>query len=185
VALTAPVAACGLEPRHGYIQSPDGSLSFRHPREWTQVELAPVSVEWVTGVDAAHQPSVDNINTFVLDHPFVVAQVYPLDQSVRDGATLGSLRLLALPDRRDPAASDDPTIRLQFHETVVDEHGFEGHHLRLEVDLDDGTAVEEQFAVFDPQRTRIHRVRVACSASCFDANVEEIEALFRSLMLRP
>jgi hypothetical protein len=188
VAVLATVVAlasgCGLEQQHGYVQSDDGSLSFRYPVEWSEVELDPVASEWVTGIDASSQPSDGNRNTFQLDQPFVVAQVYPLDEAYRDGTTLASLRLLALADQRDPAAGDDPSIRVRFHNQIVDEEGFEGHHIRFEIDVGDGTAVEEQIAVFDPARTRIHRVRVACSLDCFEANTDHIDEVFDSLRLR-
>ena len=137
----------------------------------------------MAAIDGSDRPSEENLDTFLLDQPFVVAQVYPLDQDSRDGATLSALRLLALADRRDPAAGDDPRIRLRFHDNVVDDQGFEGHHIRFEVDLDKGTAIEEQFAVFDPERTRIHQVRVACSLACFEANADYIDELFESLTL--
>ena len=181
----ALTSGCGLEQQHGYVQSDDGSLSFRHPIEWSEVEVEPASTEWVAAIDGSDRPSEENLDTFLLDQPFVVAQVYPLDQDSRDGATLSALRLLALADRRDPAAGDDPRIRLRFHDNVVDDQGFEGHHIRFEVDLDKGTAIEEQFAVFDPERTRIHQVRVACSLACFEANADYIDELFESLRLRP
>jgi hypothetical protein len=183
--LAAVVPACSFEQRHGYVQSADQSLSFRHPVGWQPVDLDPISSEWVVGIDASSQPSEANLSEFLLESPFVVAQVYPLEETTRDTVTLESLRLLALADRRDPLAGDDPSIRLVFHEAFVDEHGFEGHHMRFEVDLEAGTAVEEQLAVFDPQRYRIQRVRVACSISCFDAHVADIDALFESVRLQP
>lgn len=179
------LASCGLEPAHGYVQSADGSLSFRHPAGWEDVDLDSSSIEWVVGIDASSRPSGANLSTFVLDDPFVVAQVLPLDSSSRDTATVASLRRLALNDRRDPLAGDDPSIRLRFHDVFVDDNGFEGHHMRFEVDLEDGTAVEEQIAVFDPTRTRIERVRVACTIECFDAHLGDIDALFDSVRLRP
>ena len=123
--------------------------------------------------------------TIVLDAPFVVAHVYPLEESARDTLSLRALRLLALTDRRDPAAGDDPDIRIRFHDAIVDEYGFEGHHMRFEIDLETGTAVEEHFAVFDPVRSRIQQVLVVCSLACFDANGNEIDDLFASLRLRP
>jgi hypothetical protein len=172
--LTTAAAGCSLEQEHGYVQSSDQSLSFRHPAEWEPVDLDPVSAEWVAGIDASAEPSGANLDDFVLDAPFVVAQVYPLEPSTRDTVTLQSLRLLALADRRDPVAGDDPSIRLVFHDSFVDDNGFEGHHMRFEVDLESGTAVQEQLAVFDPERTRVQRVRVA-----------EIDAIFDSIRLRP
>jgi hypothetical protein len=182
--LTTVVAGCSLEQEHGYVQSSDQSLSFRHPADWQPVDLDPVAAEWVVGVDASADPSEANLDEFVLDAPFVVAQVYPLDASVRDTVSQQSLRQIALTDGRDPLAGDDPSIRLVFHDSFIDGRGFEGHHMRFEVDLDSGTAVEEQLAVLDPERTRVQRVRVACSLTCFDANTAEIEEIFDSIRLR-
>jgi hypothetical protein len=179
------VAACSIEQDHGYVQSADQSLSFRHPADWEAVDVDPISAEWVVGIDASAQPTEDNQAQFVLDSPFVLAQVYPLEATARDTISLASLRLLALTDQRDPLSGDDPSIRLLFHESFIDGSGFEGHHMRFEVDVEDGTAVHEQLAVFDPARTRIQRIRVACSVACFDANSSEIEALFDSVRLRP
>lgn len=172
-----------LERQNGYVSSPNGELSFRHPKSWTGVSLTPLSTEWVTGVDASDSPSADHLGTFVLDRPFVVAQVIDLAASDHDQMSVSSLRSMALNDRRDPTAGDDPTIRLIFHDPFLDERGFEGQILRFEVDMPEGTAVEQQFAAFDPERQRIHRVRVACSASCFEAYTEDIESLFDSVQL--
>ncbi|MGF1596315.1 MAG: hypothetical protein ACFCVK_05195 [Acidimicrobiales bacterium] len=117
----AALSACGLEQAHGYVQSSDGSLSFRRPAQWVDVGLEAVSTEWVAGIDASPSPSAGNLGVLVLDAPFVVAQVYPIDPEVRDTVT----------------------------------------------------------------RSRVHRVRVACSAECFETNEAEIEALFESVRLRP
>lgn len=183
VAVLAVSLSGRLERQNGYVSSPDGELTFRYPRSWTGVELTPLSTEWVTGVDAADSPTADHLGTFVLDRPFVVAQVIDLGASGHDEMSVASLRSMALNDRRDPTAGDDPTIRLIFHDPFLDDRGFEGQILRFEVDMADGTAVEQQFAAFDPDRQRIHRVRVACSATCFEAYNEDIESLFDSVHL--
>ncbi len=185
-ALVAPlVSGCSLEPQNGYVESADGSLSFRYPAQWHDVEIAPVKTEWVVAVDAADQPAKEHLAAFVVDDPFVVAQVYGLTTADRDIASLRSLRKMALTDGRDPTDAGDPTIRLLFHDAYLDDNGFEGHHLRFEVDLPNGTAVEEQFAAYDLDRKQIHRVRVACSLSCFEANSGAIEELFDSVRLSP
>ena len=181
VALLA--AACGLEQSHGYVQSDDGSLSLRHPRGWSEVEVAPSGLEWLAAVDAADEPSGQHQTDFVQDAPFLLAQVVPLGAEFRAEVSLATLRTLALQDRRDPAA-EQPGIRVLFHDEIVDDRGFEGHHIRFEVDLDDGTAVAEHMAVFDPTRTRIQRVRVACSTACFAANQEAIDDVFASVRFR-
>ncbi|MEZ5406443.1 MAG: hypothetical protein R2761_00355 [Acidimicrobiales bacterium] len=178
------VALAGrLERQNGYVSSPNGELSFRYPKSWADVSLTPLSTEWVTGVDASDSPSSDHLATFVLDRPFVVAQVIDLAAADHDRMSVSSLRSMALNDRRDPTAGDDPTIRLIFHDPFLDDRGFEGQILRFEVDMPEGTAVEQQFAAFDPGRQRIHRVRVACSASCFEAYDKDIESLFDSVQL--
>ncbi|MDH3682030.1 MAG: hypothetical protein OEV40_19000 [Acidimicrobiia bacterium] len=184
-AISILLAACGLEQSHGYVQSNDGSLSFRHPAEWQDVDLQPVGLEWIAGIDGSATPDADNINAPLVESPFVVAQVYQLEADVRDSASLRSLRLLSLAERPDPAEVEDPALRLVFDDIVVDENGFEGHHLRLEIDSDDGTSVEEHFAVFDPDRSRVHRVWITCSLACFMANAEAIDDVFGSVSLRP
>ncbi|MEM7273542.1 MAG: hypothetical protein AAF547_10715 [Actinomycetota bacterium] len=177
------IGGCSFEQEFGYVQSADGTLSFRYPADWTDVQLDPVASEWVAGIDGAAVPSADNAETLVLDNPFVVAQVLALEPQLRDQATLGQLRQLALTDQRDPL-TDDPTIRVRFHQTLVDEVGFEGHHIRFELDLEGQTIVEEHLAVFDPERTTVQRVRVACSMTCFDENTDSIEEIFRSIAFR-
>lgn len=184
VAIAAFVCGCGLEQRHGYVQSSDGSLSLRHPRQWAEVDLVPAGVEWVVGVDGAADPSATHAVDLVQDAPFVVAQVVPMDADMHDRWSLEVLRALATHDRRDPTTGDDPDMRLLFHRQIVDEHGFEGHHLRFEVDLPSGTATVEHLAVFDRERTRIHRLRVTCSAECFEANEAAIEDIFDSVRFR-
>lgn len=184
-AVTLFLSACGLEPQYGYVQSSDGTMSFRHPRSWTQVELDPEDTDWVIGIDASSTPSRTNQHSMHLDAPFTVAQVAPLTRQEHETLTLASLRTLALADRRDPLAGDDPSIRVEFHERVTDENGFQGHHMRFEVDLDGGTVTEQHYAVFDPTRARVHRLRVVCSSACFEANTADIEAMFDSMVLRP
>lgn len=183
--LSFVVAACSVGQQNGYVQSSDGSLSFRHPVSWEDVELTPITTEWVTGIDAASAPSDSNLAVLVLDAPFVLAEVYPLEGTSRDVISLRSLRELALASGIDPTSGEDPEIRMLFHDTIVDEYGFEGHHMRFEINVEDGIAVEEQLAVFDPDRNRIHRVRVTCSTVCFDANLAVIDELFDSIRLRP
>lgn len=178
-------AACSVSQQHGYVQSSDGSLSFRHPVEWADVELLPVTAEWIAGIDGAQAPSADNASELVLDEPFVLAEVYPLESTSRDSITLRSLRQLALVSGEDPASGADPNVRLRFNHEISDEHGFEGHHMRFEIDVEGGTAVEEQLAVFDAQRRRVHRVRVVCSIACFETNGVVIGDIFESIRLRP
>lgn len=183
--ITVLMSACSFEQSHGYVQSTDGSLSFRHPAEWADVDLQPVGLEWIAGIDGSPQPDADNINAPMVESPFVVAQVYRLEADVRDAASLRSLRMLSFADRPDPAEVDDASIRIVFDDVIVDEHGFEGHHLRLEIDSEDGTSVEEHFAVFDPDRNRVHRLWVTCSLTCFQSHVDAIEDVFGSVSLRP
>lgn len=184
-AVVVVACACSLGQQHGYAQSSDGSLSFRYPPDWEEVDIEPVTVEWVIGLDASPQPSAGNQADYVVGQPFVVAQVLPLEPSVRDQATVSRLRTLALEDRRDPAAGDDPDIRIVFVEDYLDERGFQGQHMRFEVDLETGTAMAEHLAVFDPERNRVQRVRVACSIECFTTNEGVIEEIFDSVRLRP
>jgi hypothetical protein len=179
----ALVAGCGLEPANGYLQSPDGSLSLRHPREWTEVEVVPLGLEWLAAVDGASTPSGEHQRDFVQDAPFLLAQVVPLNSEFRADASLAQLRTFALPDQRDPAAEPDG-VRVLFHDEIVDERGFEGHHIRFEVRSESGTAIAEHLAVYDPGRTRIQRIRVACSVACFEANTAAIEDVFASVRFR-
>ncbi|MEM9566129.1 MAG: hypothetical protein AAGA93_26145 [Actinomycetota bacterium] len=185
VAVVAMLAAgCGIEQSHSYIQSNDGSLSFRHPPDWAEVDVQALGLEWVTGIDASGSPSGEHATTFVQAQPFVVAQVLPLDQERHDQASRSVLRTLAIADGRDPIAGDDPTIRILFYEDVLDDRGFEGHHVRFEIDIDGDTAIAEHLAVLDPDRTRIQRLRVACTTVCFEANSAAIEDIFDSVRFR-
>jgi hypothetical protein len=177
------LAACGLEQTHGYVQSADGSLSFRHPRHWNEVDVDPTGFEWLVVIDASAAPSVERFADPVQDDPMLVAEVMPLEKAQRAQLSLASLRRLALPDRRDPT-TDDPAIRVLFHDEVVDDQGFEGHHIRFEVELDNGTAVTEHLAVFDPGRERVEHLRVTCSETCFTANEASIEDVFESVRFR-
>lgn len=183
LAASAGLVSCGFEQSHEYVQSPDGSLSFRHPRQWNQVDLAPVGLDWLVALDGSADPSPERSSDFFQDAPFLLAQVMPLEPEVREQASLASLRVLALQDGRDPTAGD-PTIRILFHDEIVDEHGFEGHHLRFEVDLEGGTAIAEHMAVFDPARNRVEHIRVACSLDCFEANAGSIDDVFASVRFR-
>lgn len=160
-------------------------MAFRHPAQWSEVAVAPIASEWVTGVDASDQPSSDHGGDHPLDQPFVVARVFPLSSSGHDQVTVETLRSLILSDGRDPTAADDPTIRLLFNQDYGDNQGFEGQHLRFELDGPEGTAVEEHLAALDPQRKHLHMVSVVCSQQCFDINRADIESLFASLRLRP
>lgn len=177
------LTACGLEQSHGYVQSADGSLSFRHPREWSEVDVDPTGFEWLVAIDGSAAPNTERFQDPVQDDPTLVAEVVPLEKAQRAQLSLASLRRLALPDRRDPTA-DDPAIRVLFHDEVVDDQGFEGHHIRFEIDLDNGTAVTEHLAVFDPGRERVEHLRVTCSDACFAANKASIEDVFESVRFR-
>lgn len=179
-------AGCSLSTQHGYVQSEDGSLSFRYPPEWNDLAVDPVTTEWVAGVDASDQPSLDNLNELTATDPVVLAAVYRLEPRSRDTITLSSLRRLALPTGEDPTEDPDDKVRVLFHNTIVDGNGFEGHHIRFEIDLPEGgTATTEQLAVLDAGRDRVHQVRVNCVTSCFADNAPDIDELFESIRLRP
>lgn len=175
---------CGLSTKHGYVQSEDGSLAFRHPREWTSIPQQAVGTEWITGVDASPEPSDANLLELTGPDPVVIASVYQLDQQSRDTTTLSALRRLALPDGRDPTTIDDGSVEMLFDRSFVDDNGFEGHHLRFEIDLGGGeTSTAEMLAVFNSDRTRVQQVRVVCSSVCFADNSEVIDELFESVRL--
>lgn len=179
------LAACGTELDNGYVESPDGRLSFRHPIAWQDVGLESSGAEWVAGVDASTDPSKGNSTRFLLDQPFVVAEVYPLTAELRDVVSLRSLLKLALGDHSEVLAGNAEAVRILSDEEYLDDQGFQGHLIRFEIDVDGGTAVEEHFAVFDPERRHVQRIRVACSASCFKTNSDDIESLFDSVRLQP
>lgn len=183
VSLGLIAISCGLEQSHGYVQSADGSLSFRHPPHWEEVEVERVGIEWAAGLDGAESPSSDHGGDDVQEAPFLVAQVLPLTGEHQDRISLARLRQMAMVDGRDPTA-DAADIRLVFHDQIVDEHGFEGHHLRFEIESENGTATAEHLAVLDPARNRVERVRVACSSVCFEANLSAIEDVFASVRFR-
>ena len=67
----------------------------------------------------------------------------------------------------------------------LQEHGFEGHHMRFEVASDEGATIEEHLAVFAPDRGSIHHLWVVCSTTCFNANTGHIDDVFASVELRP
>ncbi len=184
VFLLAVIPACSFDQQHGYAQSSDGSLSFRYPADWHDAGLEPQGAEWVAGIDGSEGGDADPTLTLPSE-PYVTAQVRPLRAEVRDEISLGSLRLLALPDQRDPLRSSDRDLTLLFHNQVADDNGFEGHHMRFEIDLGDGTAIREHLAVLDPERQRIQEVTVMCTEACFSVHSTEIDALFDSVRLRP
>lgn len=180
------VVGCGLSTQHGYVQSEDGSLSLRYPREWTDMPQESVGTEWITGVDGSPQPSETNLLELTGPDPIVIASVYQLDQEARDTTTLDALRRLALPDGRDPTTIDDGSVEVVFNNNFVDENGFEGHHLRFRIDLGDGeVSTAETLAVFDSERTRVQQVRVVCSSLCFADNSDVIDEIFDSVRLTP
>lgn len=177
---------CGLSTQHGYVQSDDGSLSFRHPGEWTNVPQESVGTEWITGIDASAEPSDANLRELTGPDPVVIASVYQLDQQSRDTTNLSALRRLALPDGRDPTLIDDGSVEMVFNRAFLDDNGFEGHHLRFEIELEDGeVSTAESLIVFDSDRTSVQQLRVVCSSTCFADNNEVIEELFDSVRLKP
>ena len=177
-------SACSFRQDHGYVQSDDGSLSFRYPAEWHDIGLEPQGAEWIAGIDASVVTPEPDPGLLRSD-PYVVARVLPLRAEPRDEITLRSLRLFALPDQRDPVTSTDDDLRLVFHRDVVDDNGFEGHHMRFEIDVDGKVAVQEHLAVFDPARQRIQQLTIVCSAACFQTNEVDIDDVFGSVRYRP
>lgn len=176
--------SCGLERSNSYAQSSDGSLSFRYPVNWTEVEVEPVATEWVVGIDASSVPSAENQNAASPKDPFVMAQVLELEPEFRQTASIETLRTLSLTDRRDPLSIQDGTIEMLFHESYLDERGFEGHHMRFAYQTLEGRSVTEHFAVFDPGRISVQRVWINCTAACFDTHMSSIEDVFESVRLR-
>lgn len=182
LAVLLGLSAC-LEPTYGYLAHPDAGFALRYPRDWDEVTVAPTGSEWVRAVDAAEPPSGQHLGTFTLDDPFLVAQVLPLGAADADSYTLAQLRELAHPERVDPATVGDGSVRIDVDEVVLTEDGFEGHHLRFDVDLEGGTATVEHFAALAPDRGTVYRVRVACREACFDRHAGDIGDVFDSIDL--
>ncbi len=182
--LILALPACGVELEHGYVQSSDGSLSLRHPSHWTDLELEATGTEWLAGIDGSPQPAQENFSAPVVAEPFLVVQVLPLQAEVRDEVSLDSLYQVALVDRSQPLNADDPNLQFLVDETFLDDRGFHGHHLRFEVQNEEGVAVEEHLMVFNPDRTSLHRVWITCSADCFEAHSDDIAEVFESVRLR-
>ena len=182
--LLLTLGACGVDTEHQYVQSDDGRLSFRLPHEFTDVQAQPTGLEWIAALDADPDPSIGNLSVLTLEHPFVLAQLIDFEPERRDTISLRDLRTFAVPDRRDPLGDHDD-LRVLAYEPFVDERGFEGHYMELEVDSDEGTFTEAQLIALDPTRSALHRVRVACSVSCWEGNAELAREILDSVQVRP
>lgn len=177
------VAGC-VDPTYGYLSEPDAGFALRYPEDWDEVAVDPTGVEWIRAVDAAEPPSSAHLDTFAVDAPFLVAQVLPLGTDDADTYTVSQLRQLAHPERLDPTAVTDGSVRVDVDERVVTDDGFEGHHLRFDLDLDGGeTVTVEHFAALAPDRDTVYRVRVACREACFDRSATDIGEVFDSIDL--
>jgi hypothetical protein len=183
--LAAPLlllASC-LQPSYGYLSQPDGGFALRYPRHWDEVPTAPTGAEWVRAVDAADPPSSDHLESYAVGQPFLVAQVLPLSPGDADTYTLARLRQLAHPDRVDPTTVEDGSVRMHFDQPVRTDDGFEGHHLRFELEAEGSTVTVEHFAALAPDRSTVYRVRVACLVDCFEQHASDIEDVFDSIDL--
>jgi hypothetical protein len=177
------LSAC-LHPTFGYLADPGDGFALRYPRSWDEVRADPFGSEWVGAVDAASTPSAQHLQTYAVDAPFLLAQVQRLTPAEADTYTLAQLRQLAKPDHVDPTEVTDGSVRMQFNDPILTDQGFEGHHLRFDLDQDGKTVRVEHFAALSPDRATLYRVRVACLVSCFERNRADIEDVFDSIELR-
>ncbi|MGI9604506.1 MAG: hypothetical protein ACR2P0_00060 [Acidimicrobiales bacterium] len=188
VFIATGLVACGVGAEHQYVQSDDGSLSFRLPHEFTDVDVETRGLDWIVGLDASPSPSNANLSVLAGDYPFILAQSVQLTQEQRSLVSQQQLRTLAIPvseggERRDPLG-DFEDVRLIFHEPFVDDLGFEGHVLQLELDVEGRTASEVQVVALNPERWAYHRVRIACTVDCMAENENLVADILSSIQMR-
>jgi hypothetical protein len=201
VAASAVLAAAVIATACGgsgyqYVSNRAAGTYFKVPDDW---ELFEVPVDrpdalipdrpWQVVFDASPEPSVDHVGDFT-DYPVGFARVVSYtSESDRSAASLGSLRAMAIGGQGDPLAlirDGDDRLELVDYEDVVDDDGYHGNRIILNIKQQDGRfATVAQIAMLDPATTKLYQLHVACSSACFDRYRTEIDRLLDSWTIEP
>ena len=185
------LSACG-NPDYQYISNAQESLFFRVPYEWQVYRMTekdkegrpaplPAGIErsWHVVVDAAAQPTPDNVNRELPESPVIDAQVYALSSYNND--TMSQSKLREVMFGFDPLLQD-PGVPKAWEVVGASELAFEGGVVGTRVVInapskDDPTKFYSRSGstMFDPATGRIYLLAVTCEAQCYLDNQRLID----------
>jgi hypothetical protein len=196
VATVLVLAGCGGADAK-YVSNSKAGLYLKIPTSWQQVDLQAGDVQpegvlatpeaWRVGIDGASDPKRQDFENSAPTDPVGIIEVVPIDASqITGGPSLAFLRSLLTGASTDPTtgAAISPAVNVLKDEEVNMSTGHWGVRTTVESETSDDPFRISQLALFDPGVHRLYRVTVGCTASCFDAHDQEIEAIFQSLTLR-
>ena len=196
----ALVAACS-GPGFTYVSNTQENAFFKVPAEWTvydQKDLLQAAYQnpspqelqeieqtiWATGFDAAEDPAIGHVLTFLSAAPAGLASVRALDEEEREIVSLESMGRPAqfgLLEEQDPEA-----VREVESEDLVLEGGIHGR--RVVFDVAPATLpvslTFNQTVLVDPPAEKLYVFAVGCSATCYRENEEEIEEVVDSWTIK-
>jgi hypothetical protein len=189
------LAACG-GPDAKYVTNAKAGLYVKIPTDWESFDLQAGDVKpdtpgmppevWRVGIDGAAEPRRSDFEISAPDEPNGLVEVIPIDPSqLSTPPSLQMLRNLATGATTDSTTGETvtPQVDVLRDEEVTMSTGHWGLRTTVQGSGDTGLRME-QLAMFDPSIHRLYRVTVNCTASCFDAHSQEIDAIFDSLTLR-
>jgi hypothetical protein len=196
LAVVLIVAACGGADAN-YVSNTKAGLFLKIPTSWQQVDLQAGDVKpdgvlatpeaWRVGIDGSSDPKRQDFEDSAPTEPVGIIEVVPIDPTqISGGPSLAFLRSLLTGTTTDPStgATITPAVKVLRDDEVNMSTGHWGVRTTVETENSDDPFRISQLALFDPGVHRLYRVTVGCTASCFDAHDQEIEAIFQSLTLR-
>jgi len=196
VTMLLVLAACG-GPDAKYVSNAKAGMFVKIPTDWETFDLQAGDVDpdptsgrvaetWRVGIDAAADPRRSDFEVHAPDDPTGLVEVVPISAAdLSAPPSLQMLRGFATGATTDATTGETttPQVDLLRDEEVTMSSGHWGLRTIVE-DSGDPPVRVEQLAMFDPAIHRLYRVAVKCTASCFEAHSQEIDAIFDTLALR-
>ena len=191
-AVAPALAACG-GPSAQYVSNSDEGFFLKFPNHWERFDIEEsqrpddaTQDAWQVFLDANDEPTVDHLETVDQDEPVALVEIRPLLQAQRQQVSLSYLRSMVLAGQADPltlVSNGDPSIELVSYEELTEADGHWGSWIVVTVNAAEGgepVTIGHQVMV-DPDLSTLYRLQVACRASCYDENRQEIDRVFSLL----
>jgi hypothetical protein len=189
-------ASCGGDDFQ-YLSNQDAHLFFRLPDDWRvfgQEELFEAQMDagvgfpaaddlrrrvWMRGFDASGDAEAVDVLQLGGDHPRGLAEVRALNASERDTMSLAALRRVGGVDPLEAGQTPGSGVQVLDLEEIS-EGDARGFRIVVSITSESRTIVVTQLALVDAGTTRLYRLSLGCSASCYDDNRSLVEEVTES-----
>jgi hypothetical protein len=189
-------------PAFRYVSSPDDTVVFLMPRNWTTLDPAKVipegsqpgeEVTWLAFYDGAKRPDALHARSDKPADPLAIAETYSLTKDEAAEVTDDQLRNAFGPVTAEAQAQAKVSRAAQglpeLHLRLVKDEQFRtdratGVHIVFVVGQGSDEVMYNQVGVIDRKAARAHFLVVSCRSACYQANQERIETVARSFTVK-